>query len=713
MIPEGEDLVHFTHRAGGSTHPAKQDPGRIGGKQIVAAPTHGSTGNVYLKSPATGPTQFRGKGTAREPPPSGSGRIVAGRPVLPRNLTSVNRNHPALLSKGRFAVAVAAIGVVYGDIGTSPLYVVRESLRDVVSTEETILGIASLLFWTLTLLVSLKYVTFLLNATSHGEGGIFALLALSRQSNTSGSALMLGAAMCGAALLYGDGVITPAISVLSAVEGLVQLSPDWSAAVLPVTCTIIVILFLLQAMGSGRIGHHFGRVTVIWFLAIGSVGAWQVLESPGILKAINPVHAIRFLGSGEIRPLAVLGGVLLCITGAEELYADVGHFGKGAIRLSWWGLVKPTLLANYFGQLGWLLEHPSAGGVNPFYAIVPAGLVPVFVLLATLATVIASQALISGVFSLTEQGTQLGLLPQFRVIYTSSTRRGQIYLPTVNWLLMALCLALVLGFRNSGNLAGAYGLAVVAGMIITTLFFFNHVRRNMKWPLAACLAIAGVWLSIEVAFLFAGSVKFLSGAWIPALLTVTLFIIMQTWLHGSRMLQQIDLPHENLSLREILSDGGETPRIPGSTGVILSDYAIKPKLFDYVERFRALPEKVVLVTVDQEIEARVPEDERYRLQEIETGVHSLRVRKGFAEQPDIRAALNWARGEGCEVDADTATYFVFRRILVPLPKAAPDCPLPYWRRALFAFLHRQMVPWWVALKVPEDRIVEISVHESL
>ena len=615
-------------------------------------------------------------------------------------------------SATRLALAIGAIGVVFGDIGTSPLYAIRESFRHLAVTEENVLGVGSLFFWSLTLMVSIKYVGFLLKATSHGEGGIFALLALSRQAGTAKSGLMFAGAITGAALLYGDGVITPAISVLSAVEGLAHLSPEWADAVLPVTCGILVLLFLIQPMGTGFIGRYFGRVTLVWFLAIGSVGLWQILGSPSILRALDPVHGLRFLFSGETHVFLVLGGVLLCITGAEALYADVGHFGKGAIRLGWWGLVKPCLLASYFGQLAWLLDHAGSGEINTFYAIVPAPLEGFFVALATIATVIASQALISGAFSLTEQGIQLGLLPQIRIVHTSPTERGQVYLPTVNWLLMALCLALVLGFRSSEGLASAYGLAVIAGMILTTIFFFHHLHRNLRWPLAACLALTGSWLAIELTFLLAGSAKFLEGAWIPATLALLLGLVMQTWLRGNRMLQQIDLPHENLSLREILDDEAGTPRIPGATGVILSDYAIKAKLFDYVERFRALPERMVLVTVEQELEARIPEDERYRLQEIEPGVHSLRLRKGFSEQPDIRAALAWARLEGCEVDADSATYFVFRRILVPAP-GDRDSSLPYWRRSLFAFLHRQMVPWWKALRLPEERVVEISVHEAL
>ena len=468
--------------------------------------------------------------------------------------------------QARPALTLAAIGVVFGDIGTSPLYVVRECFRTLAPAEAHILGVASLIFWSLTMLVSVKYVTCLLRATSHGEGGIFALFALCRENRSAKPALFAAGAIAGAALLFSDGMITPAISVLSAVEGLEQISPSWGNAVLPITCGILAILFLAQPLGTGRLGRGFGFVMVPWFLCIGAVGLVQIVQTPEILRGLNPIYGIRLLVSGEIGSLGVLGGVLLCITGAEALYADVGHFGKRAIRIGWWGLVKPCLLASYLGQLGWLLHHSgntATATPSPFFAIVPAGFEIGFVLLSTAATVIASQALISGVFSLAEQGIRLGFLPRLHVVHTSTTERGQVYLPKINWLLMAACITLVLGFRSSNNLASAYGLAVVTGMGITSLFYLYHIRKNQAWPLVLAISLAGIWLVLELALLLSASEKFLSGAWLPALITIALVVIMQTWRWGSRRLRRFDAGDQHTPLSELIAPHNDVPRIGG------------------------------------------------------------------------------------------------------------------------------------------------------
>ncbi|MCL4105668.1 UNVERIFIED_CONTAM: hypothetical protein GTU68_023735 [Idotea baltica] len=616
--------------------------------------------------------------------------------------------------KARLVLAVGALGVVFGDIGTSPLYVIQECFRETPATDSSILGIGSLIFWVLTILVSFKYVSILLSATNHGEGGIFALFSLCQGGGTlNKSWLFAGGALAGAALLYGDGIITPAISVLSAVEGLGQISHGFEKWVVPITCGILAVLFLVQPLGTGRIGRSFGLIMVIWFVVIGALGLVQITKSPEILKCVNPVYAIQFLFSGNTKALVILGGVLLCITGAEALYADVGFFGKNAIRLGWWGLVKPCLLASYFGQLGWMLHHGTTDGasINPLFAIVPEPIGTPFVILATMAAVIASQALISGVFSLTEQGIRLGFLPRLNVVHTSATERGQVYLPKINAILMASCIALVIFFRNSDNLASAYGFSVIVGMTITSVFFFVHAQRNHHWPRWVAGAVVLLWLLVEFSFVAAASTKFFAGAWIPVVITILLFLGMQTWRWGRAALRKTDSTDERISITKILDANRIAPRISGETGVILSGETLKSELAHYFERFGALPEKLVILTVEHSLESRVAEDQRFSIKQEEPGVFSVIIQVGFAEKPDVVAALDWARTGGSEVNPSTTTFFAFRRTLIPHPKDSADRTGTFWRRALFVFLHRQSVPSWKTLSLPPENVVEIGVRE--
>src|SRR6266700_1101712 len=492
-------------------------------------------------------------------------------------------SHGAGVGHGRcdlLKLAVGAIGVVYGDIGTSPLYAIKECVTlpyGVAPVAANVLGILSLVFWSLTFVVSIKYLTFVMRADNEGEGGVLALLALVAAPGADAAKqhqrrrrflVMLG--LFGAALLYGDGVITPAISVLSAVEGLEIATTTFSPFVVPATCVILVALFMIQRRGTAGIGAVFGPVTLAWFIAISGVGLPWIVRHPEILRAVNPIYAVRFFAHHGRHGFLVLGSVVLCITGGEALYADMGHFGPRAIRTAWAACVFPALLINYFGQGALLLERPMAAAASPFYALVPQALLIPMVVLATAATVVASQALISGGYSLTRQAVQLGYLPRVTIVHTSGKTEGQIYIPEVNWLLMLACLALVIGFRASSNLADAYGIAVTGTMAITSVLFYFVARERWHWSAARAGALLALFLSFDLAFFAACSAKILHGGWFPLAVATGVFTVMVTWKRGRAMLAE-RFASESLPLSLFLEDIDRcAPQRVSGTAVFLS-----------------------------------------------------------------------------------------------------------------------------------------------
>jgi KUP system potassium uptake protein len=609
-------------------------------------------------------------------------------------------------------LALPALGVVYGDIGTSPLYTLGECFHGdhgVAPTAANILGVLSLVFWALTFTVSIKYLTFILRADNEGEGGILALLALVPRRKPSNGKPAIGfivlLVLFGAALLYGDGVITPAISVLSAIEGLEVATTRLKPAVLPLTVVTLVALFLVQRRGTAGIGRVFGPVMLLWFSTIGALGAYHLALHPGVLAAIEPGRAIHFFVENRLQGFFVLGGVVLAITGAEALYADMGHFGPGPIRRSWFVVVLPALILNYFGQGAHLLVHPEAK--NPFYALVPSWALYPTVALATAATVVASQALISGAFSLTQQAVQLGYFPRITIVQTE----GQIYVPEINALLLSACVGLVLAFRSSSALAAAYGIAVTGTMGITTITYYIVLTRTWKWPVWRAAPLAAAFLLVDLAFFSATSTKILEGGWFPLLLASLVFVVMTTWHTGRRYLAQtmadaafpLDLFLKDLASNQLL-------RVKG-TAVFMASSAngVPPVLLHYVKHAQSLHETVVLLTV---VGSHVPEvhgEDRLRTESLGQNFFRVTLRYGFMESPDIPRALSECASRGLPFRVDRTSYFLGRETLLPEGEA----PMNRWRKRLFSFISRNAVPATAYFGLPPGRVVELGMQVRL
>ncbi|HEV3191636.1 MAG TPA: potassium transporter Kup [Polyangiaceae bacterium] len=613
-------------------------------------------------------------------------------------------------------LALPALGVVYGDIGTSPLYTLGECFHGdhgVAPTAANILGVLSLVFWALTFTVSIKYLTFILRADNEGEGGILALLALVPRRKPSNGKPAIGfivlLVLFGAALLYGDGVITPAISVLSAIEGLEVATTRLKPAVLPLTVVTLVALFLVQRRGTAGIGRVFGPVMLLWFSTIGALGAYHLALHPGVLAAIEPGRAIHFFVENRLQGFFVLGGVVLAITGAEALYADMGHFGPGPIRRSWFVVVLPALILNYFGQGAHLLVHPEAK--NPFYALVPSWALYPTVALATAATVVASQALISGAFSLTQQAVQLGYFPRITIVHTSKETEGQIYVPEINALLLSACVGLVLAFRSSSALAAAYGIAVTGTMGITTITYYIVLTRTWKWPVWRAAPLAAAFLLVDLAFFSATSTKILEGGWFPLLLASLVFVVMTTWHTGRRYLAQtmadaafpLDLFLKDLASNQLL-------RVKG-TAVFMASSAngVPPVLLHYVKHAQSLHETVVLLTV---VGSHVPEvhgEDRLRTESLGQNFFRVTLRYGFMESPDIPRALSECASRGLPFRVDRTSYFLGRETLLPEGEA----PMNRWRKRLFSFISRNAVPATAYFGLPPGRVVELGMQVRL
>ncbi|HEY0788936.1 MAG TPA: KUP/HAK/KT family potassium transporter, partial [Thermoanaerobaculia bacterium] len=559
---------------------------------------------------------------------------------------SIHAHAPAAPPRGRdlFALSLASLGIVYGDIGTSPLYALRECFapeHHLAPTPANVFGVLSLIVWALIIVITVKYVAFVMRADNQGEGGIVALMSLiDPKPGARRRALLLAVGLFGAALLYGDGMITPAISVLSAVEGLEVSTPLLRPYIVPITVAILIALFVVQKRGTAGIGKVFGPITLAWFAVIAALGVRQVAGHPEILLSVNPVHGLRFFAANGVTGFFVLGAVFLVVTGGEALYADMGHFGARPIRLTWFVVVLPALLLNYFGQGALILADPRSVR-NPFYLLAPDWFLYPLVALATMATVIASQALISGAFSLTSEAMQMGLTPRMEIEHTSARTIGQIYIPGVNWGLMVACIGLVIGFRSATNLASAYGVAVTGTMVITTLLFFVVIRERWRWPLAASAAIAGIFLAVDVSFLAANIVKIDDGGWFPLLAGAIVFTLMSTWKRGRDLLDE-RLRTESLPLELFVSSVRAHPptRVPGIAVFLHRNPEGTPTaLLHSIKHYKVLHEDVVLLTVETERVPHLSEKDRGTVEPFGSGIWRVRLHYGFMETPNIPAAL--------------------------------------------------------------------------
>lgn len=619
-------------------------------------------------------------------------------------------------SKAKLALLVGSLGVVYGDIGTSPLYALRECFNPahgVAPTAPHALGIVSLVLWTLILIVSVKYLAFVMRANNRGEGGDLALLALIHQ-NTEGDKKKLGYVLLlgviGASLLYGDGMITPAVTVLSSVEGLGLAAPQLKPFILPITLVILVGLFSFQKHGTGRIGSIFGPVMLVWFITLGVLGIRGILQAPEILGAVSPHFGLSFLFESPRTSFVVLGAVFLAVTGAEALYADMGHFGAGVIRRAWFGAVFPGLILNYFGQGALVLKNPAAIE-NPFYLLAPGWALYPLIILATMAAVIASQALISGAYSLTMQAIQMGLLPRLNIRHTSEEAKGQIYIPQVNWILMIACVGLVLSFQSSSKLAGAYGIAVSVAMTITTSLFFVAALKVWKWPMWMALSVAGVFWLVEVSFVAANGLKVLQGGWFPLVISAGITLVMLTWYRGRRILRD-RLSSAYLPFDLFLEDMDKNPpvRVPGISIYLSGNPKGTPlALLHNLKHNKVLHERVIILTIATQDIPFVRKKNRLKVEKVRDDVFRVMGNYGFMEQPDVPKLLAKAHEEGVPFELSKATFFLSRETIIP----GRSKDMATWRRRLFGALSRNAQPANAFFNLPANRVVELGMQVEL
>ncbi len=617
---------------------------------------------------------------------------------------------------GLAGMTLAAVGIVYGDIGTSPLYTLKtvfDPAHGLAVTHNNLLGIVSLIFWGLTLIVSLKYVTLVLRADNRGEGGIMALMALvlssvSKSSRWHVPLMVIG--VFGATLFYGDSVITPAISVLSAIEGLEVATPAFSPYVVWLTIAVLVALYSVQSHGTAGIGRFFAPIMLIWFVALACMGVLNIIKSPAILAAVNPLHAVAFLlDNGRIAFLS-LGAVVLALTGAEALYADMGHFGKKPIRMAWFLIAFPALALNYLGQGGLLLAHPEAIS-NPFYQQLGAWSVYPLVILSTMATVIASQATISGTFSMTKQAIALGFLPRMRVRHTSESEIGQIYIPAVNWLQLAVVLLAVVGFGSSEKLAAAYGIAVTATMLSTTILTFFVIRYRWKMNLLLCWAATGFFLFIDVNLFAASSLKLFHGGWFPLLLGAVLFIIMLTWKRGRQLVFQ-NLEKHAIPLNEFLSSLFIAPplRVPGTAIFLRGETdGVPHALLHNLLHNKVLHERVIFLTVFMHEEPWVLPSERVRVVELGHQCYQVNVHYGFKDEPDIPAALAQCAEQGLDFEMMETSFFIARQTIISTPGAG----MMPWREHLFVTMSRNARTAADYYQIPSNRVIELGTQVEI
>ncbi|MFN8423246.1 MAG: potassium transporter Kup [Anaerolineae bacterium] len=637
-------------------------------------------------------------------------------PVQPTPAAAATAPHePAAHGHGPLGpLALAALGVVFGDIGTSPLYAIRECFHGphaVAVTRGNVIGVLSLIVWSLVVVISIKYVVFILRADNRGEGGILALTALisplGRRAPAGRSRLIL-LGLFGAALLYGDGVLPPAISVLSAVEGLRIITPTVEPLLLPITVGILIGLFAFQRSGTARVGAVFGPIMLVWFGVIALLGVRAVMAQPDVLWAVNPMHAVRFMSVNGFHGFVILGTVFLVVTGGEALYADMGHFGRRPIALGWFALVLPCLLLNYFGQSALLLARPTAAAEHPFFQLAPGWAVVPLVILATCATVIASQALISGAFSLTMQAIQLGYCPRLDIRHTSADARGQIYIGAINWTLAAACVLVVLGFRSSSSLAAAYGIAVTSTMAITTALFYVVLRERWGWSRARAGALCALFLTVDLAFLGANALKVFAGGWFPLLLASVVFGVMTTW-HTGRRLLAIRLAASSKPIRDFLEkiDRSTVTQVPGTAVFLHSNrHGTPPALIQNVRHNRVRHARIIVVTVVTVDVPTIEAAERPSLEHLGDADWRVTLSFGFMEQPNVPAALAAIEAPGWTFDPSAVTYFLSRERVMPSRRPG----MARWREALFAWLSRNALGATYYFGLPPTQVVEFGTQ---
>ena len=640
-------------------------------------------------------------------------------PVQPTPQTPTLRAAPHGKPSGRYLaiLALTALGVVYGDIGTSPLYALREAFHGphaIPVTPGNILGVLSLVFWSLVIVVTVKYHVVIIRADNKGEGGVLALMALiqgRRQlRGTSQRALIIILGIFGAALMYADGALTPAISVMSAVEGLAVAEPALSHWITPITLALLVVLFLFQKHGTAKVGAVFGPVMLVWFLTIAALGVHGIVRDPSVVAAVSPTHAVRFFGENPWRGFLVLGAVFLVVTGGETLYADLGHFGHRAIQLAWFTVPFPALLLNYFGQGAELLTNP-ASAANPFYYLAPDWALIPLIGVATVAAIIASQAVISGAFSLSRQAVQLGYMPRLQIEHTSSREIGQIYVPSVNWALMLLTITLVFWFRNSSNIAGAYGVALATLMVITTMMFYIMCREVWGWPLLKAATVSGTFLLIDTLFFAANALKIPAGGWVPLVIALVVFTLMMTWKKGREILAK-RMMEKTVPLKLLLADLAAEPpvRVPG-TAVFMygTSDGTPPALVLNLAHNKVLHEKIVFLTVLTEDVPHVAGEQRVTVKRSGKGFHSVVARYGFMQDPDINEVLAACKTNGLNIPLEGTTFFLGRETLI-----ASDRPgMAMWRERLFAFMSRNALRATAFFKIPPNQVFEVGAYVEL
>ncbi len=613
---------------------------------------------------------------------------------------------------GLFGLMVGAIGVVFGDIGTSPLYTIREAFSEnygLIADHDTVLGLLSLVFWALMMVVTVKYVTIIMRADNEGEGGIMALMALAQRSlpKNSRSAYLVGIlGVFGASLFFGDGVITPAISVLSAVEGLEIVAPQLHKWIVPITLAVLISLFATQRFGTAKVGKVFGPITGLWFIVLAVLGVVNILHEPEVLHAINPVWAVNFFIEHRWHGIFILGAVVLAVTGGEAIYTDMGHFGAKPIRYAWYFFVLPALMLNYLGQGALVLENPAAIK-NPFYIGVPEwGRIPMIVL-ATAATVIASQAVITGGFSVARQAMQLGYIPRMRIVHTSHDTIGQIYIPSINWMMLLIVIVLVVTFQSSSALATAYGVSVSATMLIDTLLL--AIVANALWPKARrwVVPLCAVFLIADTAFVVANGAKVMQGGWFPVVLGITLFTLLRTWRRGRELLHA-EIRKEGIQLASFLPGLMLAPpvRVPGTAVFLTADKTVVPHaLMHNLKHNKVLHERNVFLTVDTLNVPYAPKDKRLKIESIGNDFYRVVIQFGFMETPDVPLALMRSCDKGgIHFDPMDTTYFASRETIV----ASPHRGMPVWRDKLFALMHRNAAPATGFFRIPGNRLVELG-----
>lgn len=607
-------------------------------------------------------------------------------------------------------LSLGALGVVYGDIGTSPLYVFRVCFNGFHSVEPVranVLGVLSLIFWSLMLVISLKYLLLILRADNQGEGGILALMQLALPKEGVLRAVVIAIGLFGAALLYGDGAITPAISVLSAVEGLEIATPVFKPYVVAITIVILLALFLLQRRGTGKVGLLFGPIMLFWFLVIAILGGVSIARNPEVLIALNPIIAITFVQAHGVNTLFVLGAIFLVVTGGEALYADVGHFGRYPIRLAWFAIVLPSLLLNYFGQ-GALLLRSHSFSLNPFYYLVPSEALYPLVILATCATVIASQAIISGVFSLAFQSLQLGYLPRMQILHTSEEEHGQIFIPQVNWMLFIVTSAIVIGFGTSANLAGAYGVAVSTTMAITTLLIYFVMKYRWDWRFPAAVIVAAFFLQIDLSFLAANTLKILNGGWLPLLIAGVIYLLMSTWFTGRKFLAK-EMKKYMLPLSGYIEnmDMSKVTTVPGTAIYMAESPVLTPPAFVHnVNHNKVMHRRIIFLHIGVETAPHIKVEDRVKFEILSEGAYRILVKYGFMDRTDVQAILRIVENTNLKIDQADTTFFVGRDTLIP----SKSVGMKIWRNYLYIVMRRNSERAVKYFNLPPRRTIEIGTQ---